>query len=75
MTNPYPMTDDKLYATQQPTSSLSAIDNGLINGSRINDDASEIRSPPEKTVLKRNLGLFSGTSFIMGVIIGKCVQY
>lgn len=60
---------DELYDNHQSTSSYSAINNGLINESEIDENA------PKKAVLKRNLGLFSGTSFIMGVIIGKSVQY
>lgn len=58
-----PVATDALLAN--PSSSVNT---DVLN---INDNRTENALLPSKTVLKRNLGLFSGVSFIMGVIIGK----
>lgn len=50
-----------------PDPSSTVVDNGL----NVNGDVTENLPTTEKTVLKRHLGLFSGVSFIMGVIIGE----
>jgi len=51
----------------------------LSRPSAVSGDKSRINSddliPNEKTVLRRELGLFSGVCFIMGVIIGKYRVY
>lgn len=43
----------------------------LADGLEINEGTPEIASQIEKTVLKRNLSLFSGISFIIGIVVGK----
>ncbi|CAF4972166.1 unnamed protein product, partial [Rotaria sp. Silwood1] len=68
--SPSSITVDEPYANQQLISSLSAANEDLANGLKVNEDAPGIVSRTEKTVLKRNLSLFSGISFIIGIIIG-----
>jgi hypothetical protein len=48
---------------------------GLTDGLKVNENAPGIVSLLEKTVLKRDLGLFSGISFIIGIIIGKYMEF
>ncbi len=62
------ITVDEPGINQQSINSSSADNNGLADGLKINEDV------PKKMVLKRNLGLFSGISFIIQIILGKCIE-
>lgn len=71
LSGPSSTTVEESDVNQRSINSCSLADNNL----NVNEDVTETLLPREKAVLKRNLGLFSGVSFIMGNIIGKCLKY